>query len=120
MTVRLGIRAAFGPDTAAHPAKNAHAASGLPINHHAGSYSERSPMVGTLTPRAIERLAIRRYTAQTGQSWAKASAAKRRTWLAEVEPVIRAEHGIALDAVWDGGAWQAAGQADLFDVSEVA
>ncbi|MGW5742324.1 hypothetical protein [Amycolatopsis sp. NPDC003861] len=118
MTVRLVI-SAFGPDTAAHPAKNAHAASGLPINHHAGSYSERSPMVSTLTPRAIERLAIRRFT-DTGQSWAKAPAATRRTWLAEIEPVIRAEHGIALDAVWHGGGWQASGQTDLFDVSEVA
>ncbi|WP_310976734.1 MULTISPECIES: hypothetical protein [unclassified Amycolatopsis] len=120
MTVRLGIPVAFGPDTAAHPAKNVHAASGLPINHHAGSYSERSLMVGTLTPRAMERLAIRRYTDQTGQSWAKAPATTRRAWLADVEPVIRAEHGIALDAVWDGGDWQAPGQVDLFDVPGVA
>ncbi|MEV4057082.1 hypothetical protein AB0J55_38250 [Amycolatopsis sp. NPDC049688] len=120
MTVRLGIPVAFGPDTAAHSAKNAHAASGLPINHHAGSYSERSLMVGTLTPRAIERLAIRRYTDQTGQSWAKTPTTTRRAWLAETEPVIRAEHGIALDSVWDGGDWQAPGQADLFDVPEVA
>ncbi len=118
MTVRLVI-SAFGPDTAAHSAKNAHAASGLPINHHAGSYSERSPMVSTLTPRAIERLAIRRFT-DTGRSWAKAPAATRSTWLADIEPVIRAEHGIALDAVWHGGGWQAPGQTDLFDVSEVA
>ncbi|WIY05097.1 hypothetical protein QRX60_15105 [Amycolatopsis mongoliensis] len=118
MTVRLVIPA-IGPDTAAHSAKNAHAASGLANNHHAGSYSERSPMVSTLTPRAIERLAIRRFT-DTGRSWAKAPAATRRTWLAEVEPVIRAEHGIALDAVWHGGGWQAPGQTDLFDVPEVA
>lgn len=118
MTVRLAIPVAFGPDTAAHPAKNAHAASGLP-NHHAGSYSERSPMVSTLTPRAIERLAIRRFT-DTGRSWAKAPAATRRAWLAETEPIIRVEHGIALDAVWHGGDWQAPGQADLFGVSEVA
>jgi hypothetical protein len=42
------VSAAFNPDTAAHSAKNAHAASGLP-NHHARSDSERSPMVGTTT-----------------------------------------------------------------------
>lgn len=47
MTSRpIGFASVFGPDTAAHSAKNAHAASGLP-NHHSGSDSERSPMVGT-------------------------------------------------------------------------
>ncbi|MGW5724101.1 hypothetical protein ACWEVP_48610 [Amycolatopsis sp. NPDC003865] len=118
MTVRLVI-STFSPDTAAHPAKNVHAASGLANNHHAGSYSERSPMVSTLTPRAIERLAIRRYDT-AGRSWAKAPAVERRAWLAEAEPIIRAEHGMALDAVWHGGDWQAPGQSDLFDVPEVA
>lgn len=78
----------------------------------------------TLSPRAIERLAMRRFTDHTGRTWAKATAKQRRDWLAEQEPVIRAEHGIALDAVWHGGDWQAPGQVDLFplhdDAAEVA
>jgi hypothetical protein len=41
------VSAAFDPDTAAHSAKNAHAASGLP--NHSHGYSERFPMVGTTT-----------------------------------------------------------------------
>ncbi|WP_307793249.1 hypothetical protein [Amycolatopsis sp. MtRt-6] len=81
-------------------------------------------MTRNLSPRAIERLAMRRFIDRTGRTWTKATAKERRQWLAAEEPVIRAEHGIALDAVWHGGDWQAPGQADLFplpdDAAEVA
>ncbi|MGW5744571.1 hypothetical protein [Amycolatopsis sp. NPDC003861] len=73
-----------------------------------------------LSPRAIERLAMRRFTDHTGVTWAKATAKQRRDWLAAQEPAIRAEHGIALDAVWHGGDWQAPGQADLFPLPDDA
>ena len=77
----------------------------------------------SLSPRAIERLAIQRWTAANGRTWAKASKRERANWLAETEPVIREEHGIALDAEWRGGDWQAPDQTDLFeliDIPEVA
>ena len=70
----------------------------------------------TLTPRAIERLAVKRWTEANGRTWAKATQRERARWLAETEPAIREEHGIAADAEWRGGDWQAPDQTDLFDL----
>jgi hypothetical protein len=70
--------------------------------------------VSAMSPQGLERLARRRYVAHTGQQWQHALLETRRAWLREIEPVLRAEHGIAADAVWRDGAWQAAEQADLF------
>ncbi|MBN9745442.1 hypothetical protein DMP23_30925 [Amycolatopsis sp. A1MSW2902] len=69
-----------------------------------------------LSPRAIERLAIQRWTAANGRTWAKASKRERANWLAKTEPVIREEHGIAADAEWRAGDWHAPDQTDLFDL----
>ena len=69
-----------------------------------------------LSPRAIERLAIQRWTAANGRTWAKATKRERANWLATAEPVIREEHGIAADAEWRGGDWHAPDQTDLFDL----
>ncbi|OXM70740.1 MULTISPECIES: hypothetical protein [Amycolatopsis] len=71
--------------------------------------------VGT-TPAQIKTLAIRRYEATTGRRWRETDPEARSAWLAETEPVIRAEEGVAADAVWRDGAWQPAGQADLFSL----
>lgn len=72
--------------------------------------------VGT-TPAQLKTLAIRRYEATTGTRWREATDAAKRKWLAKTEPVIRAEEGIAADAVWRDGAWQPAGQTDLFSLT---
>ncbi|WP_326566921.1 hypothetical protein VSH64_34435 [Amycolatopsis rhabdoformis] len=69
-----------------------------------------------LSPLAIERLAIRRFAAKHGRTWAKATKRERAAWLARTEPCIREEHGIAPGAEWRGGDWQAPQQADLFDL----
>ncbi|MFB9930956.1 hypothetical protein ACFORO_34825 [Amycolatopsis halotolerans] len=69
-----------------------------------------------LSPLAIERLAKKRWAEAHGRTWAKASKRERANWLAETEPLIREEHGIAADAEWRGGDWHAPQQADLFDL----
>ncbi|WP_020418535.1 hypothetical protein [Amycolatopsis sp. ATCC 39116] len=71
--------------------------------------------IGT-SPTQIKTLAIRRYETTTGKRWREADAEARSAWLAKTEPVIRAEEGIAADAVWRDGAWQPAGQTDLFSL----
>ncbi|WP_435060633.1 hypothetical protein [Amycolatopsis thermoflava] len=73
--------------------------------------------VGT-TPSQLKTLCIRRYEATTGQRWREATDAAKRKWLEKTEPVIRAEEGIAADAVWRDGAWQPAGQTDLFSLTD--
>ncbi|GAB3580351.1 hypothetical protein GCM10027445_50500 [Amycolatopsis endophytica] len=72
--------------------------------------------IGT-TPARLKTLAIRRFETTTGRRWREATETQKRTWLADTEPVVRAEEGIATDAVWRGGAWQPAGQADLFSLA---
>lgn len=66
------------------------------------------------TPARLKTLAIRFYEESTGARWREATDTERAAWLAEAEPVIRADEGIAADAVWRNGAWTPAGQADLF------
>lgn len=74
--------------------------------------SARIP-VGT-SPAALKRLCIDRYETSTGERWRDLEPAARERWLAETAPAIRTEEGIAADAVWWDGAWQPAGQSDLF------
>lgn len=71
-----------------------------------------------ISPAQVKALAIRRYEAATGERWRDADPGRRQAWLAETEPVIRAEEGIATDAVWRDGAWQPAGQTDLFTLTD--
>jgi len=71
--------------------------------------------VGT-TPAQLKTLAIRRYETTTGKRWREADTEARSAWLEKTEPVIRAEEGVAADAVWRDGAWQPAGQTDLFSL----
>lgn len=66
-----------------------------------------------VTPDGLAREARRRFVAATGQQWQHASLAQRRKWCGEIEPTLRAEHGIAADAVYRDGAWQPPGQLDL-------
>ncbi|SFJ76702.1 hypothetical protein SAMN05421835_108188 [Amycolatopsis sacchari] len=66
------------------------------------------------SPARLKTLAIRRYEATTGRRWREAPEADRAAWLADTEPEIRAEEGIAADAVWHAGTWIPAGQTDLF------
>ncbi|AIJ20658.1 hypothetical protein [Amycolatopsis methanolica] len=66
------------------------------------------------TPAQLKTLAIRRYETTTGRRWRDLTAVQRAAWLSKTEPVLRAEEGIALDAVWRDGAWQPADQIDLF------
>lgn len=68
----------------------------------------------------LERLARARYQRETGHKWRDAPAEERRRWWAEIEPVLRAEHGIAADAVWQQGTWQPAEQLYLFADGEVS
>ncbi|RZQ64452.1 hypothetical protein EWH70_09495 [Amycolatopsis suaedae] len=58
----------------------------------------------------------RRHRAATGKQWRDVPLDQRRAWFARCEPEVRAELGIAADAVWRNGSWQPGGQADLFDV----
>lgn len=69
-------------------------------------------------PEALQRWARRRYEAATGNDWRHASPKQRRAWLRRIEPVLRAEHGIAGDAVYRHRAWQPGDQLDLFSTSE--
>ncbi|UJW34223.1 hypothetical protein L3Q67_10905 [Saccharothrix sp. AJ9571] len=74
-----------------------------------------------VSPSGIELMMRRRHRAATGKDWRQVPLAERRSWFAEQEPQIRAELGIAADAVWANGSWQPAGQADLFNLTgEVA
>ncbi|SNR29189.1 hypothetical protein SAMN06265360_101318 [Haloechinothrix alba] len=70
------------------------------------------------TPESLERVARRRYEAQTGNHWRHASPRQRRAWLRRIEPELRAEHGIAADAVYRDGTWQPAEQLDLFTTTQ--
>ncbi|MDQ0378593.1 hypothetical protein [Amycolatopsis thermophila] len=72
--------------------------------------------IGT-TPAQLKTLCIRRYEATTGTRWREATESQKQAWLDKTEPVIRAEEGIAPDAVWRDGAWQPAGQTDLFSLT---
>lgn len=72
------------------------------------------------SPAQLKSLTIRRYEDSTGTRWRDADKAARAKWLRDTEPVIRAEEGIAADAVWRDGAWHPAEQIDLFAMGEVA
>jgi hypothetical protein len=69
------------------------------------------------TPAKLKTLAIRRYEASTGQKWRDADRPTREKWLRDTQPALRAEEGIAADAVWRDGAWQPADQIDLFELT---
>lgn len=70
------------------------------------------------TPESLRRVARRSYEAHTGNNWRHASPRQRRAWLRRIEPALRAEHGIAADAVYRDGAWQPAEQLDLFRATQ--
>jgi hypothetical protein len=112
MTVRFRI--VKDPDLATHSAKNAPTRPGLP--NQSANHSERNTMVGTVSPNGLKTLACRRFSEVTGKQWRHATPAERTTWLERTVPVLKAEHGIAADAVWIDGVWQPAGQLDLFPV----
>lgn len=73
--------------------------------------------MGRRTPIGLKNRAIARYEAETGRKWRDLGQRKRKAWLAHTEPLIRAELGIARDAVWRDGAWHAPGQYDLLDLA---
>ncbi|RBM12124.1 hypothetical protein DI005_33230 [Prauserella sp. PE36] len=76
--------------------------------------------MAAVSPTGLKRLACERYREATGRKWTEADRREQERWLAKTLPVIRAELGIALEAEWRDGAWQAPGQFELFPTSEGA
>lgn len=76
--------------------------------------------MSVISPEGLARLARRWYVATTGKQWRYASHDQRRRWWAHIEPLLRAEHGIATDAVYRDGDWHPPEQCDLFTSGEVS
>jgi hypothetical protein len=58
-----------------------------------------------LPPERLLRLARQRFEDATGRRWSEAGPTERGEWLVRIEATLRAEHGIAVDAVWCNGSW---------------